>query len=145
DGAYRDERGRTVSYSQILKRTVDEGHAIGNHTTDHLDLGTLSEEDIREQLQENERLISRALIQEGGHALPLSLLRAPFGSPWFAEDRMLDDIPTRQAAAGRVFRELGYNVLWNLSASDADEWAMGEAPTKAVLARGEPDSDVTYE
>lgn len=145
DGTYRDDHDKVVPYSRILKRTVDEGHVIGNHTTDHLDLGTLSEDEIREQLQENERLINRALLQEGGHTQPLSLLRAPFGSPWFAEDRMLDDIPTRQAAAGRVFREFGYNVLWNLSATDADEWAMGEAPTKVVLSRNMSDSDVTFE
>lgn len=145
DGSYRDDDNHTVRYSQILKRTVDDGHVIGNHTTDHPDLGTLTEDEIWQQLQENERLINRALLQEGGHVQPLTLLRAPFGSPWFAEDRMLDDIPTRQTEAGRVFRQFGYNVLWNISATDADEWAQGEAPTKVVLARDDSDSTVTFE
>jgi peptidoglycan/xylan/chitin deacetylase (PgdA/CDA1 family) len=144
DGTYLDKRKQPVTYRRILKRIVDEGHVIANHTADHLDLGTLSEDEIREQLQENERLINRALLQEGGHTQPLSLLRAPFGSPWFAEDRPIDDIPTRQAAAGRVFREFGYNVLWNISATDADEWAIGEAPTKVELSRNSSSSKVTY-
>jgi peptidoglycan/xylan/chitin deacetylase (PgdA/CDA1 family) len=135
DGTYLDDHKQPVAYRQILKRTVDEGHVIANHTTDHLDLGTLSEDEIHEQLQENERLINRALLEEGGHTQPLALLRAPFGSPWFAEDRMLDDVPARQVAAGRVFREFGYNVLWNISSTDADEWAQDEGPTKAELSR----------
>jgi peptidoglycan/xylan/chitin deacetylase (PgdA/CDA1 family) len=144
DGTYRDDHNKTVAYRHILKRTVDEGHVIANHTRDHPDLGTLSEDDIREQFKENERLINRALLEEGGHTQPLSLLRAPFGSPWFAEDRNLDDIPARQAAAGRVFREFGYNVLWNISSSDADEWAIGDAPNKVELSRNSTASKVTY-
>jgi peptidoglycan/xylan/chitin deacetylase (PgdA/CDA1 family) len=144
DGTYLDQHKRPVAYRRMLKRIVDEGHLLGNHTTDHLDVGTLSEDEIHEQLQENERLINRALLQEGGHTQPLTLLRAPFGSPWFAEDRPIDDIPTRQAAAGRVFREFGYNVLWNISSTDADEWAMGEAPNKLELSRNSSSSTVRY-
>jgi peptidoglycan/xylan/chitin deacetylase (PgdA/CDA1 family) len=144
DGSYRNERDKPVSYSRILKRIVDDGHVLGNHTADHLDLGTLSEDEIRSQLQENERLINRALLEEGGHTQPLALLRAPFGSPWFAEDRPIDDVPARQAAAGRVFREFGYNVLWNISSTDADEWAMGEAATKVELSRNRSSSSVSY-
>lgn len=144
DGTYLDDRKKTVAYRKVLKRIVDEGHVLGNHTTDHLDVGTLSEAKIRAQLQENERLINRALLQEKGHTQPLTLLRAPFGSPWFAEDRPIDDIPTRQAAAGRVFREFGYNVLWNISSTDADEWAIGEAATKVELSRNRPGSSVKY-
>ncbi len=144
DGSYRDDRDKTVAYSRILKRIVDEGHVLGNHTADHLDLGTLSEAEIRKQLQENERLINRALLEEGGHTQPLALLRAPFGSPWFAEDRPIDDVPSRQAAATRVFREVGYNVLWNISSTDADEWAMGEAATKVELSRNRTTSSVSY-
>jgi peptidoglycan/xylan/chitin deacetylase (PgdA/CDA1 family) len=144
DGTYLDKNKKPVAYKKILKRIVDEGHVIANHTADHLDLGKLNEDGVRQQLKENEELINRALLEEGGHTRPLSLLRAPFGSPWFAEDRMLDDIPTRQAAAGRVFREFGYNVLWNISATDADEWANGEAPTKVELSRKSSTSDVSY-
>jgi len=143
DGTYLDDDKKTVSYRRILKRIVDDGHVLGNHTTDHLDLGTLSEDEIREQLQENERLINRALLEEGGDTQPLSLLRAPFGSPWFAEDRMLDDMPARQVAAGRVFREFGYNVLWNISSTDADEWAMAEGPTKLELSRNRSNPSLT--
>ena len=145
DGTYRDDQGQTITYRQVLKRIVDEGHVLGNHTVDHLDLGTLSEDEIRAQLQDNERLINRALLEEGGHSQPVSLLRAPFGSPWFAQDRPIDDIPKRQAAAGRVVREFGYNVLWNISSTDADEWATGEAATLVELSRDRSSSEVSYE
>jgi peptidoglycan-N-acetylmuramic acid deacetylase len=131
DGSFVDDSGKTVYYRDILRRTVDEGHVLGNHTRDHSDLGKLTREEIEAQFAQNERLVNEALVRAGGEARPLTLLRAPFGSPWFATS--LPDMEAREALVGSVSSKYGYNVLWNVTSTDAFEWAQGEAPTYKTL------------
>jgi peptidoglycan/xylan/chitin deacetylase (PgdA/CDA1 family) len=131
DGSFVDESGKTVYYRDVLKRTVDEGHVLGNHTRDHSDLGKLTREEIETQFAENERLVNEALVRSGGEARPLTLIRAPFGSPWFSDE--LDDPDAQEALVGSASMKFGYNVLWNVTSTDAFEWAQGEAPTLRTL------------
>lgn len=145
EGSFVDEAGETVYYRDLLKRELDEGHVIGNHTVDHLDLGTLSSDEIVYQFQENERLVNAALVRAGGEPRPLTLLRPPFGSPWGVGHVEFDDPKAKRRLAGHVAARFGYNVLWNVSATDAFEWAAGEAATYEELAKGVNDSSpLTY-
>lgn len=145
DGSFVDEQGKTVYYRDVLKRTVDEGHVIGNHTRDHSDLGRLTRTEIEEQFAENERLVNEALVRAGGEARPLTLIRAPFGSPWFSET--LDDPDASEELVGSAAMKFGYNVLWNVTSTDAFEWAQGEAPTYRTLQNGnvKRDPNLSYE
>jgi len=144
DGAYAAASGEQVPYRTLLKRTLVEGHALGNHTLEHPDLGTLSEDAVDAQLRDNERLVNVALVQSGAPTQPLSILRPPFGSPWFRGNLLLDDPELRRELVGRVFLRHGYNVLWNISSTDADEWAIGEASSQIELSRMRWQSTVQY-
>jgi peptidoglycan/xylan/chitin deacetylase (PgdA/CDA1 family) len=145
DGSFVNGQGKTVYYRDVLKRTVDEGHVLGNHTRDHSDLGKLTRAEIEEQFAENERLVNDALVRAGGEARPLTLIRAPFGSPWFSET--LDDPDASEALVGSAAMKFGYNVLWNVTSTDAFEWAQGEAPTYRTLQNGKVtrDPNLSYE
>lgn len=147
DDSYTDPDGKVVIYRDVLARTLAEGHVVGNHTRDHLDLSMLDADGIHQQLQENELLVSRALIRAGRKAVtPMTLMRPPFGLPWFDSDAPLDDPAAKRALAAREIARYGINVLWNLSSTDAQEWAQGEAASWRELANAKPDStQVSYD
>lgn len=42
--------GNYLKQDELIKRMIDEGHAIGNHTDKHKDLPALSEEDIKKDI-----------------------------------------------------------------------------------------------
>jgi peptidoglycan/xylan/chitin deacetylase (PgdA/CDA1 family) len=144
DDSYMDSAGKPVFYRDVLARTVAGGHVLGNHTRDHLDLSTLDADAIHEQLEQNELLVSRALIRAGSTAAPLTLVRPPFGLPWFDADDPLEDAASKRATAAREVARYGVNVLWNLSSTDAQEWAQGEAASMRELAKAN-DSTVSYQ
>jgi peptidoglycan/xylan/chitin deacetylase (PgdA/CDA1 family) len=83
-----------------VRRTVDEGHAIGNHSWDHPHLAALSEQEVRDQLQRTSAAIAAVIGREP------ELFRPPFGD-------------TSQTVA-RVAGELGMRqVLWDV---DTEDW-----------------------
>lgn len=93
-GAYVDE------YPEIARRIVEEGHMIANHTYNHLDLATLSNEEILTQIEWTQD----SIFDETG-ILP-TLYRMPFGS---GGSRVVDLL------------ENEYNmtsILWNLDTMD---------------------------
>ncbi|NLE96892.1 MAG: polysaccharide deacetylase family protein, partial [Propionibacterium sp.] len=61
----------------LLRRMVDEGHVLCNHTTGYADMGSWSAEDIRTDLVENLRIIREAL---GDPNAQVPFFRAPNGS-----------------------------------------------------------------
>jgi peptidoglycan/xylan/chitin deacetylase (PgdA/CDA1 family) len=132
DRSFRDDAGREQRYRDVLARIVMEGHALGNHTRDHADLGDLSAAQVELQLADDERLVNEALLRAGVSPRPLTLFRPPFGAPWAANDALADPAAQR-AVVGRVVMRFGYNVLWNIDSSDSKEWAPGEASTFAEL------------
>ncbi|MGB8955439.1 MAG: polysaccharide deacetylase family protein [Tumebacillaceae bacterium] len=65
---------RAEKYPQIVKRISDEGHAIGNHTYDHANLTKLTVEQVRDEVEQGERSLTKIL---GYHP---AIFRAPFGA-----------------------------------------------------------------
>jgi peptidoglycan/xylan/chitin deacetylase (PgdA/CDA1 family) len=122
DATYLDERGRTVVFRDVLKRVLDEGHQIANHTVNHVDLAHITRAQITSEIEENELLVNRALLRAGGQPELLTLFRPPYGSPWFTG---IAGMPGPQASE-RITSN-GLNIMWTVTSGDAQEWAVGEA------------------
>jgi len=75
-----------ADHPDILRRAVREGHEIGNHSWSHPNLGKMSDEAVRRELQKTDDAIFAAI---GKHP---TLLRPPYGSitarqkHWIHED-----------------------------------------------------------
>ena len=130
DGGYTDPAtSKRVLYRDNLKRILDEGHALGNHSQTHTDLATLDAAGIASELDHNQTIINQALRKSGAPYHPLTLIRPPYGSPFIsrldpgkltATDHML------LAKVGAGVAERGLNVLWNVESTDAADWAIDE-------------------
>jgi peptidoglycan/xylan/chitin deacetylase (PgdA/CDA1 family) len=131
DATYTDAAGQTSVYRDLLKREVDEGHVIGNHTVDHKDLAALSDDAAADQLDLNEQLVNQALIKTGATPRPLTLVRPPFGSPWHHHAPLPADPAAAADTAGRLVANRGLDVMWTIDSSDSAEWATGESYTRA--------------
>ena len=130
DGGYTDPAtGKKVLYRDNLKRILDEGHALGNHTLTHTDLATVDPARIATEIDHNQAIVNQALRKSGAPYHPLTLIRPPYGSPFIsrldpgkltATDHML------LSKVGLGVAERGINVLWNLDSTDAADWAIDE-------------------
>ena len=75
-----------ADHPDILRRAVKEGHEIGNHSWSHPNLGKMSDEAVRREVQKTDDAIFAAI---GKHP---TLLRPPYGSitarqkHWIHED-----------------------------------------------------------
>lgn len=90
-GAYVDE------YPDIARRIVNEGHIIGNHTYNHPDLSTVSDDEVVKQF-----IWTQESIQDVTGAWP-SLYRMPFG----AGGKRVVDLMTDMTS-----------ILWNIDSMD---------------------------
>jgi peptidoglycan/xylan/chitin deacetylase (PgdA/CDA1 family) len=101
--------GRQVKENpDLLRRIVEEGHMIGNHTYDHADMSGLSPKQMRLELRSTQRAVDDAL----GYHYPMVLMRPPYGSPYFEGSQGL---PVFQ----RVVRSKGlFPVIWTIDPSD---------------------------
>ncbi len=127
DGTYVDEYGHEWAYRDLVRREIDEGHAIGNHTVNHPDLGAITPEQIQSELDENELLVNVGLVHAGALPRVLSLFRPPFGAPWYLDLASVADPETSQQTAGPRIAAHGLNVMWNIDSTDSREWAVGES------------------
>jgi peptidoglycan-N-acetylglucosamine deacetylase len=123
---FTDAHGDRRSLQEVLATTLAQGHALGNLTADNLDLATLGSAEAACQFDANERAINAALSEQGVAPRPITLLRPPFGSPWYSE-RSLPDPSAEQARIAALLAPRGVNVLWNIDSTDAREWAQGES------------------
>jgi len=108
-------------YADVLRRMVDEGHAIGNHTYSHRDLARLTLPQIDFQLDTLQRQLGEAL---GDGAPRLHLIRPPFGSPWLGDwNSELQRMKVCSALEDR-----GIVMLWTTGwdSSDSADWVAGE-------------------
>lgn len=86
----------------LVKRMVNEGHLVGNHSWSHPDMTRISSEKIREELDKVKQEVSNLTGQKEMH-----YLRPPRG---IFSDRIL-----------AVSKDLGYtNVFWSLAYKDWD-------------------------
>lgn len=95
---------------ELVKRMIEEGHCVGNHTYSHPDMSKIQDEAaFKEELQKNESLFKEITGQE----MP-KLYRPPQGK--FCESNL------------SMAKELGYRtVFWSLAYVD---WYTDNQPTK---------------
>src|SRR5262249_11269410 len=67
----------------LVRRMVNEGHTLGNHTVHHLHLPTLGAAEIESEISGVENTVKKVL---GAGAPRLTLFRAPFGEPYQETD-----------------------------------------------------------
>ncbi len=97
----------------MLRRIVEEGHEIGNHTFSHPQLNHLSDEKVRQELVSTQEEIRKVL----GY-VP-KLLRPPYGA--YRNDTLL------------LFDELGFHVvLWSVDTNDWQRKKSGDAIVRTV-------------
>ncbi|RJL23619.1 polysaccharide deacetylase family protein [Bailinhaonella thermotolerans] len=83
----------------LLRRMVREGHEIGNHTYTHARLTTLSDEGIRKQIADTQRVIRRATGRTP------RFMRPPYGATSDAVDRVTAELGVSQ-------------ILWSATSRD---------------------------
>ena len=89
-----------VEHPEIVQRAAREGHQIGNHSWSHPNLGKMSDEGVRRELQKTEDAIKSAT-----GARP-TLLRPPYGSISVRQKKWIHD-------------EFGYQIiLWDVDPLD---------------------------
>lgn len=94
-----------------VAREVAEGHVIGNHTAHHLLLSTRSPDEIEEELS----LLEQDVRSAAPCAPPLTLVRAPFGSPYTSAG-LLDE----KAKVYPIVARHGVHVAWSIDPEDYD-------------------------
>ena len=88
-------------HPEIIKRALDEGHEIGNHSYTHPNLAKMSDEAVKSELDRTKEQIMAAT---GGK--PVTLMRPPYGSFTKAQRQWFHD-------------DLGYTVvLWDVDPLD---------------------------
>src|SRR4051812_29114785 len=89
-----------ADHPDILKRAIREGHEIGNHSWSHPNLGKMSDEAVRRELQKTDDAISAAIGKRP------TLMRPPYGS-----------ITARQKKW--IHEEFGYRIIiWDVDPLD---------------------------
>ena len=106
-----------VAEPSLLKRIVDEGHEIGNHSYTHPNMARLSPEAIRIELNATERLI------EAYTGRSTRLFRAPFFGD--AEPTTADELVPALTAQQDGYLNVGLHV-------DPDDW---QQPGADAIAR----------
>ena len=89
-----------AEYPDILRRAVREGHEIANHSWSHPNLGKMSDEAVRREVQKTDDAIFAAIGKRS------TLLRPPYGSITERQKRWLHD-------------DLGYRIIiWDVDPLD---------------------------
>lgn len=93
--------GSSVDASpSTVARTLNEGHAVGNHTYNHPDLTTLGADEVRNELSQGNQAIANAT---GGHTP--TMLRPPYG----ATNHTVNNIAAEFGMA---------NIIWSVDTRD---------------------------
>jgi len=86
----------------LVKRMIEEGHIVGNHTVNHKSLASLSDQEIENEIMN----LHKALYEKFNYEM--TYFRPPKGE---YSERVLD-----------IVKKLGYKtVLWSLAYDDWDE------------------------
>jgi len=104
---------RAQAQPKLVRRMVEAGNVIGNHSWSHPNLARSRSRQIREELKRT----SETLEQIAG--APVKFFRPPFGA--------------RRPAVYRIARELGLHpVLWNVMTSDWSETSSARITERVV-------------
>ncbi|HVZ33488.1 MAG TPA: polysaccharide deacetylase family protein [Polyangiaceae bacterium] len=135
DGTFKDASGQTVVFRDLVKRELDEGHGIADHTVDHPDIARITPLQLTNQIEQDELLINRALVRAGAQPHVLNLFRPPYGSPWFTGIAGTIAPQASERIAGHAL-----NIMWTVSSTDASDWAQGESYSSTTLPVPTPDA-----
>lgn len=92
----------------LLRRIVEEGHTLGNHTYNHANMSGLSAKQMRNELRSTQRAVDDAL----GYHYPMMLMRPPYGDPYLEGSGTLP-------VFRRIVREQGLlPVMWTVDSND---------------------------
>jgi peptidoglycan/xylan/chitin deacetylase (PgdA/CDA1 family) len=93
----------------VIKRMVNEGHEVGNHTVDHPNLGTLSTTQIESEIAGVENTL-RPIIG----SRRLTLLRAPYGIPFNP-----DDDTSQLGKVAPIVAKHAVHIGWHIDSLDS--------------------------
>jgi len=110
---------------KMLKRMVDEGHTIGNHTQNHENLsggkfvdGKHDCADVESEIQKTTDAVNKAL----GYEYKSEFMRPPFGERGVAHKTSCSDGLTKIGNVDKVLEEKDMKmVLWQI---DSEDWKM---------------------
>lgn len=89
-----------ADHPDILRRAVKEGHEIANHSWSHPNLGKMSDEAVRRELQKTDEAISAAIGKRP------TLMRPPYGSITARQKKWIHD-------------DFGYRIIiWDVDPLD---------------------------
>jgi len=95
--------GRRVAQNPgLLRRIVEEGHTIGNHTYYHADMSRLSPKEMRRELRSTQKAVDDAL----GHHHRMTLMRPPYGSPYLGGADAMPSVSEGRTGAGALPRNM---------------------------------------
>ncbi len=101
---------------ELVKRMIDEGHIVGNHTVNHKSMPDLSEEQIKDEIMK----LHSSIYEKFGYEM--KYIRPPMGE--YSERTLA------------IMKNLGYTtVMWSFAYDDWDEAKQGreEYGKKKVL------------
>jgi peptidoglycan/xylan/chitin deacetylase (PgdA/CDA1 family) len=108
-----------VKYPHLLRRMINEGHEIANHTMNHQDLTTLTNEEVIAEVAGCRDSVVAAAT------LPTATIRPPYG----AVNQSLRDL---------FMREFGYpTVLWNVDPRDWDPAVSDQQVIDTILTEAD--------
>lgn len=100
---------RAQAHPEIVKRILNEGHAIGNHSWDHPDLDLMSSDNVKSEIQKTDDILFSII---GYHP---SIVRPPYGA---ANKGVIKEISS-----------MGYKIIdWSV---DTLDWA--GTPTNIIM------------
>lgn len=106
-----------VSYPKIVKRESAEGHLIGNHTYNHVEITKIGDEKAREEIGKTNQVLEEMLGKK------IEYVRPPFGLWQKKLERELDVLP----------------VMWSIDPLDWTTENVDEIVNKVVTQAGEND------
>ena len=106
-----------LSYPEIYKRILDEGHSVGNHTQNHLNGWETNDDDY-----------SADIIEAANH-IHSNLFRPPYGRIKSAQAKKLRDLKI---------------IMWNVLSGDFDELLSKEKCLDNVISKTKPGSIIVF-
>ena len=120
-------------YPAIFKRIQDEGHAIGNHTLNHVEGWKTNVEEYVVEVQKTQDLINSNIVngQLTNEISKVNLFRPPYGK-----------ITSKQ---GTTLRKLGYKIImWDILAFDWTDSISNEKCAQNVISKAELGSIIVF-
>ncbi len=96
----------------VLKRIVDEGHELANHTVSHKHLPEISLAEVKKELAGVRDQVKSIVGRE------LNMVRVPFGEP-FQEESFSPGSQASYPGISKMIAEFGVHIGWNF---DSDDW-----------------------